>query len=118
MLKRHLNSYRYALNGIVDLFRSEVNARIHIAATLVVVAAGFYFQVSDLEWVALTLCIVSVIALEAVNTAIEYLTNLVSPDYHPLAGKTKDMAAGAVLIAAIGSIVIALIVFLPKMNIL
>jgi len=60
-----------------------------------VTVAGFFFSISSLEWVAVVLCIASVFALEAVNTALEYLTDLASPEFHPLAGKAKDVAAGA-----------------------
>lgn len=66
-----------------------------------------------MEWLAVILCFALVIGLEAVNTALEYLTDLVSPDYHPLAGKTKDVAAAAVLIAALGAVAVGLLVFVP-----
>ena len=81
---------------------------------MVVTAAGWYFQITRQEWLALVLAMTLVLALEAVNTAIEYLTDLVSPEYHPLAGKAKDVAAAAVLIAAIGAVVVGAIVFLPR----
>ncbi len=109
-----LDSFRYAFQGLVDLFRSQPNARIHAMAATAAGVAGYFFQISRLEWVAIVLCIVLVISMEAMNTALEYLTDLVSPDYHPLAGKVKDVAAAAVLIAAIGSIGVATIIFLPK----
>lgn len=109
-----LDSFRYAFQGVADLFRSQPNARIHALATGVAVIAGYFLQISRLEWVAIVLCVALVISLEAMNTALEYLTDLVSPDYHPLAGKAKDVAAAAVLIAAIGALAVAAIVFLPK----
>lgn len=113
LLKR-IDSFRYAFKGLAELFARQINARIHLAAAVVAVGAGFYFHISPLEWVALTGCIAAVIALEAINTALEYLTDLVSPDYHPLAGKVKDVAAAAVLVAAAGSVIIGLIIFVPK----
>ncbi|MBK9335124.1 MAG: diacylglycerol kinase family protein [Lewinellaceae bacterium] len=109
------NSFRYAFRGLADLFRTQPNARFHLAASVAVVLAGFWFDISRLEWIAVAFCIALVLALEAVNTAIEYLTDLVSPDYHPLAGKAKDVAAGAVLVAAIGSAAVGVLVFLPKL---
>jgi diacylglycerol kinase len=114
MLKKRLNSFRYAFAGLADLLRTQPNARIHLLASLLVLAAGFYFEISTAEWCAALLAIAIVFSAEAFNTAIEYLTNLVSPGYHPLAGKAKDVAAAAVLIAAIGAAAVGLIIFLPK----
>ena len=113
-LKKRVASFRYAFRGLIDLFKSQVNARIHGAAAAAVVLAGFYFQISRTEWIALSLCILLVFSLEAINTAIEYLTDLVSPDFHPLAGKAKDVAAAAVLLAALGAVIVGLIIFLPR----
>jgi len=113
-LKKRAQSFQYAFKGIAELFRSQPNARIHLAAGAMVVLAGFYFQISRTEWIAVTFCIFGVLSLEAVNTAIEHLTNLVSPGFHPLAGKAKDVAAAAVLLAAMGAIVVGAMVFLPK----
>lgn len=97
------------------MFRTQPNARFHLVAAVVVTAAGFLLEISRLEWLAVVLCMALVLALEAVNTALEYLTDLVSPEYHPLAGKAKDAAAGAVLVAAIGAAVVGGVVFLPKL---
>lgn len=113
--KERIDSFRYAFQGIADLFRTQVHARFHGMAMLAVTAAGCYFQISAGEWVAVVLCMALVISLEAMNTALEYLTDLVSPDYHPLAGKAKDVAAGAVLLAAIGAAVAGAIIFGPKL---
>ena len=113
-LKKRTESFQYAFRGIAEMFRSQPNARIHLLAATMVVFAGFYFQISRTEWIALSLCIFVVLSLEAVNTAIEHLTDLVSPGFHPLAGKAKDVAAAAVLLAALGAIVVGAIVFLPK----
>lgn len=114
-LRRRLNSFRYAFQGLADLFRSQANARIHLAATFLVLALGFWLGISRLEWAALAFCIALVLAMEAMNTALEYLTDFVSPGQHPLAGKAKDAAAAAVLIAAAGAAVVGAIVFLPKL---
>ena len=114
MLKKRIDSFRYAFEGIFDLFRSEVNAYIHLAAAFAAIAAGFYFSISTTEWCLIIFAIVLVISAEAFNTAIELLTNLVSPDYHILAKRTKDLAAAAVLVLAIGAAVVGLLIFLPK----
>lgn len=115
MIKQRLQSFKYALKGIQLLFQSETNAKIHLVFTILVIAGGVFFSVSKTEWCLLTTAIVMVLCAEGMNTAIEYLTNLVSPDFHELAGKTKDVAAGAVLITAIGAIIIGCIIFLPKL---
>lgn len=76
--------------------------------------AGLFLKISSLEWAAIVLCMAIVMALEAVNTALEYLTDLISPTYHPLAGKAKDAAAGAVLLGALGAAVVGVVIFGPK----
>ena len=112
--KKRVASFQYAFQGLKDLFKSQANARIHLVVSLLVVTAGIAFQISRMEWMVLVFCIALVLSLEAVNTAIEYLTDLVSPTINPLAGKAKDVAAAAVLWAAIGAVVIGGLVFLPK----
>jgi diacylglycerol kinase (ATP) len=113
-LKNRISSFQYAFQGLLDLFQSQANARIHGIIAILVVSAGFIFQISRLEWISVICCIALVLSLEALNTAIEYLTNLVSPGYHPLAGKVKDVAAAAVLISAVAAVLVGLIIFLPK----
>jgi diacylglycerol kinase (ATP) len=114
MLKKRLNSFRYAFAGIADLFSSHPNAKIHLLAALAAVAAGCYFQLNTTEWCLVAISIAAVLAAEGFNSALEYLTDLVSPNHHPLAGKAKDMAAGAVLLTAIGAATVGILVFLPK----
>lgn len=99
---------------MADLFRTQPNARIHAAAAAAAIGLGAYFQISRSEWAVVSLCIALVLSLEALNTAIEHLTDLASPDYHPLAGKAKDVAAAAVLIGAIGAAVAGGLIFFPK----
>ena len=110
-IRKRIWSFKFALQGLADLIKSQPNARIHLAASFAVISAGFYFSISATEWIAVVLCITLVFALEAINTALEYLTDLVSPEHHPLAGKVKDVAAAAVLITAIGAVVIGIIIF-------
>ena len=114
MIKERLQSFKYALKGIRLLFLSETNAKIHLAFTFLVIAGGLFFSVSTIEWCLLVLAIAMVLCAEGMNTAIEYLTDLVSPNFHELAGKTKDVAAGAVLVTAIGATVVGCMIFLPK----
>jgi diacylglycerol kinase (ATP) len=112
-MRTFFRSFTFAWSGILDFIKNHRNAQIHFFATALVVFVGFYFGLSKLEWAAIVLCIFTVTALEAMNSAIEYLTDLVSPDYHPLAGKVKDMAAGAVLLSAIGAAIVGILIFWP-----
>lgn len=112
--KRLLNSFKYAGKGIIETFKSEKNMKIHIFMTLFVIVLGFLLNISLSEWIICIILFSSVISLEIVNTAIETVVNLVSPNYNELAKRAKDLAAGAVLIAAIASVIIGIIIFLPK----
>lgn len=96
------------------MFRSQPNAKIHLVAAVGAVFAGWYFEISATEWCLVVYAIAVVLAAEAFNTAIEELTDLTSPDFHPLAGKAKDSAAGAVLLTAIGAAIVGAIIFFPK----
>ncbi len=95
------------------MLASQHNAWIHALATACVSLAGFYFGFTKSEWCWIVLAIVAVWTAEALNTAFEFLTDVASPEFHPLAGKAKDVAAGAVLISAIGSVIIGVIIIGP-----
>ena len=114
VLRRRVASFGHAFRGVGAALRSELHLQFHAGATAVVIGGGLYFGLSGTEWALVALAVSSVWAAELFNTAIETLTNLVSPDYHPLAGKTKDVAAGAVLLAALGALVVGSCVFGPK----
>lgn len=114
-LINRLRSFGYAFKGLTTLFKEEIHAQFHIFATFVVLLASWHFEISKIEWCMVILSITIVIAAEAFNTAIENLTDLTSPKIHPLAGKVKDVAAGAVLITAIGAAAIGAIIFMPKL---
>ena len=115
MIKKRLLSFRYAFRGIALLFATQANARIHLTAALAVLAAGVFFQVSRTEWMLLALAICLVLMAEALNTALEFLTDLVSPGHHELAGKAKDAAAGAVLLCALGAAGVGIAIFGPRL---
>jgi diacylglycerol kinase len=106
-------SFAHALRGLAALLRTQPNAAIHLVATVVVLAAGAAFAISLLEWGLVVVALMSVWVAEAMNTAIESAIDLVSPDVHPLAQRAKDVAAGAVLLAATGAVFIGLVVFGP-----
>lgn len=113
MLRQRAASFGYAFRGVAAALRSEVHLRLHALATVLVLGAGLYFQLSRLEWALVALAVGLVWALELVNTAVEAVVNLVSPEYHPLAGRAKDVAAGAVLAGAAAALVVGLLVFGP-----
>lgn len=108
-----VRSMRCAFIGIWIMVSSQHNAWIHALATVVTIATGLYFGLTKAEWCWIILAIISVWTAEALNTAFEFLTDVASPEFHPLAGKAKDVAAGAVLITAIGAVLIGLVVFGP-----
>lgn len=112
---KRIASFKYAFQGLVTLCRTQPNFVIHLFATSVAVAAAFFLAFNRMEWLILILTITAVLVAEAFNSALEFLTDLVSPDYHALAGKSKDVAAAAVLLTAIGAIVIACFLYLPKL---
>ena len=111
---KRAQSFTHAFRGIRLFWAMTPNARIHVFAMIVVVLSGFHFEISSFEWIALILVMGFVLVAEAFNTAIEIDINLTSPEYHPYARDTKDVAAGAVLLAAIVALVVGFIVFLPK----
>lgn len=112
-LSTRLRSFIYAGRGIRTMLASQYNAWIHAAATTTVIGAGVAIGVGRLEWIALVLAITSVWTAEALNTAFEFLCDVASPDFHPLVEKAKDVAAGAVLLCAVGATAIAALVFTP-----
>ena len=107
------HSFRCGFMGLWDVLKSGRNAKIHVGVALAVITGGLCLPLSRTEWALLVLTIGAVIAAEAVNTAIETVVDLVSPDYHELARRVKDVAAGAVLVLAITAIVIGLLVLGP-----
>jgi len=116
MFKKRIASFGFAIKGLATLVRTQPNARIHLLATVVVVLAGCYFPLQTSEWIWLIGAMAGVWITEALNTALEFLTDLVSPDYHPLAGHTKDVAAAAVLLATISAVLIGLMIFIPHLS--
>jgi diacylglycerol kinase (ATP) len=109
-----LRSFRYAFHGIALMMRSQHNAWVHAFATIVVIVAGFVFHLSRTEWCWIVLAIAGVWVAEALNTAFEFLCDVASPEFHSVVKQAKDVAAGAVLISAIGAVVIGAIIFGPR----
>lgn len=97
------------------MLRSEPNARFHAAATVAVVLAGALLSISRTEWCLIAFAIVSVWLGEALNTGLEFVCDVVSPERHPLIGKAKDVSAAGVLISATGAVIVGLLVLAPPM---
>ena len=114
--KKQLRSFGYAWQGIRCCIGKEQNLSFHLIATIIVVIAGLYLNITKNEWLGIILCIGLVISAELFNTAVEKLVDFVSPQQHPLAGQVKDIAAGAVLVCALAAIVVGLIIFVPYLT--
>lgn len=112
--KKLRNSFKYAFEGIVEAYKAEQNLKIHFFIMTLVIIAGFIFKISAMEWMVCLLLFAIVISLELVNTAIETTVDIAMPEINEKAKYAKDIAAGAVLFSAIISVIIGLIIFLPK----
>lgn len=114
-IKKRADSFKFAFQGAATLFRETPNAWIHLILTVLAVKLGFLFRISTTEWLAVTIVIGLVLALEAINTAIENLADFAcKKKVHPTIKKVKDLSAAGVLFASISALVVGLIIFLPK----
>lgn len=109
------SSFKFGFEGIAAAAR-ERNVQIHFGISVFVVLSGFFFEINKYEWIAIILCIGGMVSLEMMNTAIERTVDMYTEEFHPLAKQAKDIAAGAVLIFAIASVIIGMIIFLPKIS--
>jgi len=117
-MKKLIRSFGYAFKGIAYATSSQLNFRIHLFATAIALLLGYFLKITVGEWQWVVLSITLVLVTEIFNTMIETLVDLVSPGYNEKAGRIKDMAAGAVVIAATFAVITGLIVFLPKLLLL
>lgn len=115
IMRTLLASFKYALSGIRFCINNERNMKIHLIAAAIVILLAWQLKISSTEVVVLVLTIMMVFVAEMINTAIEKVVDLISPQYHYLAKVAKDVAAGAVLVAALGAILIGCILFYPKL---
>jgi len=115
-LAARLVSLSHALNGFAFALRTQGNIRVHIFATIVVVTLGFALGITRLEWAALTFAISIVWVAELFNTALEFLCDIVAPEKSDLVKNAKDIAAAAVLLAALGAATIGALVFWPHFS--
>ena len=114
-MRRLLHSFDHAFAGISYSLRTQANLRIHLAAAIGVILAGLLFQISTVEWAILVVTIMIVTSAELFNTALEAAVDRVGNEHHPLSKIAKDTAAGAVLIGAIGSVLVGLLIFGPRL---
>ena len=115
-MKAFLNRVGFALQGWLYFFRNETNGRIQAVVAVMVIAAGYFLGINAAEWLWILLCMGFVIGLEMVNTAVETLANRLHPEKHPEIKIVKDVAAGAVLWASLISVVVGLIIFVPRIR--
>ncbi len=108
-----IQSFRYAFRGLWLMLTSQHNAWLHLVATIAAVVAGLVLGLDRTEWCWILVACLAVWTAEALNTAFEFLCDVAAPEFHPLARNAKDVAAGAVLLAALGSLVIAAIILGP-----
>lgn len=108
---KRARSFKHAGRGLYIFIKTTHNAWIHVAVLLIVILAGFYLKITSIEWMILILTAGFVLTAEAFNTALEIDMDLTSPEYHPYARDTKDVAAGAVLISVIMAIIIGILIF-------
>jgi diacylglycerol kinase len=115
-LTTFLGGFAFAAQGLAEAIRTQFNIRFHFVATIIAIGMSFYFSLSLTEWCLIILSIAIVWIAELLNTALEYITDFVSPEYNDIAGKVKDIAAASALVAAIASAAIGLIIFIPKFS--
>lgn len=113
-IRGRIKGISYSLKGGAHLLRTEPSIQVQFIIAIVITISGFYFRISPLEWIAQTICIGLVMGVEGLNTAIEEIADFIHPDYHPKIGKLKDIAAGAVGITALVTIIVGCIIYLPK----
>lgn len=109
-----IKSVGFAFKGMLILIKTEASIKIQFFIAIVVTIAGFYFNISITEWMFQTAMIGLVMSIEGVNTAVEYIADFIHPDHHPKIGLIKDISAGAVFIASIVAVIVAGIIYLPK----
>lgn len=117
-IKKRLSSFKHAFQGFKVLLKNEHNSWIHLLSAIVAIVMGFYFDISNGEWIAIVLAIGIVISAEILNTSIEYIANFIQPNQDNRIRDIKDLGAAAVLIVSISALLVGLIIFLPKILLL
>ncbi|EKU49909.1 diacylglycerol kinase family protein [Staphylococcus massiliensis] len=110
-----MKRFKYAFEGCIQLFKKDHNFLLHIVLMIIAIIFGIICGISPIEWMILTLVIGLVLAFEVINTALEYVVDLVTLEYHDYAKYAKDIAAFSVVIMAIVAVIIGIIIFIPKL---
>ena len=113
--RSRLHSFRHAFSGLWYVLRTQRNAWIHAAITIAIVVLGFWLGLDRYDWTLITIAICFVWLAEIINTALEAITDLASPEQHPLARVGKDVGAGAVLLASLTAVILGLLILLPRL---
>ncbi len=113
-VKKLINSFKYAIQGIISSFKTERNMKIHVFIMILVIIWGIIFKISVTEWIVCALLFALVISGELFNTAIETVVDMIMPEINDKAKLAKDISAGAVLVLAITAVIVGLIIFVPK----
>lgn len=113
-IEKRIRAFKYAFSGAWILIKTEASIQVQLVIGLLVTLAGFFVGLTTVEWIVQTLAIGLVLGIEGLNSALEQLADLVKPDRHPVIGRLKDMAAGAVLFAAFAAIVTGCLIYIPK----
>ncbi|HTD99245.1 MAG TPA: diacylglycerol kinase family protein [Mucilaginibacter sp.] len=117
-MRKFIRGFGYAFNGLLHACKTQLNFWVHLVCAFIVVLLGYMLHLSTAEWLWIALAIGLVLVAELLNTAIELLVDLVSPEYNKKAGLIKDMCAASVLVTAITALFIGLIIFVPKLLVL
>ena len=113
-MKKFIKSFYYTFQGIISSLKQEKNMKVHIIIMIIVIICGIIFKISKIEWIICIILFALVISLELVNTSIEKTVDLITQEKNEIAKIAKDVAAGAVLVAAIAAAIIGLLIFVPK----
>ncbi len=112
--KKRIHAFGHAFSGLLAAFKAEAHLKIHVLATIFIVVCGFYFNITNTQWLVIIMCCGLVITAELFNSAIEKLCNLISPQQNPTIKFIKDVSAAAVLILCVMALLIAVIIFGQK----
>jgi diacylglycerol kinase len=115
LVREEKDSFGHAFRGLLYTWETQRHLRVHLALAALAVFLGLILRIGATEWAVLALTIALVLSLELLNTVVETVVDLVTPDYHPLARVAKDVAAGAVLVSAIGGLAVGVFLFLPRL---
>ncbi|MCX5774480.1 MAG: diacylglycerol kinase family protein [Fusobacteria bacterium] len=109
-----IQSFKYAFEGLLTIIKEEANFRVHICLAIIVIIAGIIFKIPRTDWLAVAICIISVLIAEIFNTCIENVLDMLTTEYNPRVKKVKDMAAAAVLLVTVLSVAVGLLIFIPR----